>query len=67
MRPIVIGIGGGSALDVAKTLAGLARSPLPVQTHFDGTEAPPGLPAVAVPTTAGTGAEVTMNLSLIHI
>jgi alcohol dehydrogenase class IV len=45
-RPVVVALGGGSALDAAKGIARLAAS-----------AAGPGLPLVAVPTTAGTGAE----------
>ncbi len=59
---VVVGIGGGSALDVAKAAASLARSDLPTREHFAGAEVPAaGLPIVAAPTTAGTGSEVTVN------
>ena len=59
---LVVGIGGGSALDVAKAIAGLAASPLTALEHFEGADTPKtGLPVLAVPTTAGTGSEVTMN------
>ena len=59
---VIVGIGGGSALDVAKAIAALANSPLSAKEHFDGTETPDlGIPIVAVPTTAGTGTEVTVN------
>ncbi|MEV1128758.1 iron-containing alcohol dehydrogenase [Agromyces sp. NPDC049794] len=57
---IVLGYGGGSALDAAKLVALLCshRGALP---DYYGENAVPGavLPVVAVPTTAGTGSEVT--------
>lgn len=61
----VIGLGGGSAIDVAKAVAGLARETAPVIEYFRGRviEAEP-LPWIAIPTTAGTGAEVTPNAVL---
>src|SRR3990172_6414554 len=56
----VIGFGGGSPLDTAKTVAVLLRQPGPVQRlmglhKVDGVAAP----CIAIPTTAGTGAEAT--------
>ncbi len=56
---MVIGIGGGSPLDAAKGIAVLAVNEGPPQRYF--SEEPPNvpLPVVAVPTTAGTGSEVT--------
>lgn len=63
---LVIGAGGGSALDVAKTIAGLARERAPVMDFFQGDPVTgPGLPFVAVPTTSGTGSEATRNSVLI--
>lgn len=55
----VIGIGGGSALDAAKAIAAYAANPDAGEMDiFDLTLAPaPGLPMIAVPTTAGTGSE----------
>jgi alcohol dehydrogenase class IV len=62
----VLGFGGGSALDVAKAAAVLATSGTDLLEHMEviGAGRPieaPGLPCVAVPTTAGTGSEVTRN------
>ncbi len=59
---VVIGIGGGSAIDVAKAIGGLARGGEPTSAYFDGQDAPSeAVPIIAIPTTAGTGAEVTRN------
>lgn len=54
----VVAVGGGSALDAAKGIALLAAN-RGVARDYDYTAEPPfpGLPIVAVPTTAGTGAE----------
>ncbi|WP_166521131.1 iron-containing alcohol dehydrogenase [Modestobacter roseus] len=57
---VVLAIGGGSALDAAKVVALLSRYEGPL-SRFYGENLVPGpvLPVVAVPTTAGTGSEVT--------
>lgn len=63
---VIIGIGGGSALDMAKAMAVLVKNRKPAVAYrgFDQmTE--PVLPIIAVPTTAGTGSEVTPNASFI--
>ncbi|MBC7287839.1 MAG: iron-containing alcohol dehydrogenase [Armatimonadetes bacterium] len=60
---VVIGMGGGSVIDVAKAIAALAFEEEPTARYHRG-ERPiiqRGLPCVAIPTTAGTGAEVTPN------
>lgn len=63
---LCIGLGGGSAVDTAKAIAGLANLPGTVWEYHRGRRIEgPGLPLVAVPTTAGTGAEVTKNAVLI--
>jgi alcohol dehydrogenase class IV len=56
----VIGFGGGSSLDTAKLVALLARTPqvLP-EIYGIGLARGPRLPLIQVPTTAGTGSEVT--------
>ena len=66
---VVIGIGGGSALDAAKAIAGLLKPGNSVMDHLEGVgpELPytgPATPFIAVPTTAGTGSEATKNAVL---
>ena len=66
---VVLGIGGGSSLDLAKAIAALATQPGDVLYHLEviGAGKPltaSPLPCVAVPTTAGTGSEVTKNAVL---
>jgi alcohol dehydrogenase class IV len=57
----VVGLGGGSALDVAKLAAAVAPGEAPVAAYgLCAAPFPPGaLPIVAVPTTSGTGSEAT--------
>ncbi|MCC7481487.1 MAG: iron-containing alcohol dehydrogenase [Hyphomicrobiales bacterium] len=57
----IVGLGGGSALDTAKLVAACAASGLAVQSYqLCETPLPKNiLPIIAVPTTAGTGSEVT--------
>ena len=54
----VIGIGGGSPMDAAKAIALVCTNELDDEHLFMGPYRKP-LPIVAVPTTAGTGSEVT--------
>jgi alcohol dehydrogenase class IV len=63
---LVIGFGGGSALDAAKAIAALATNPGPPTDYLEVIgkgqalrEMP--LPCLAIPTTAGTGSEATRN------
>ena len=58
---VVVGIGGGSSLDVAKSIGVLQKYEPPVKQHL---ELPPlfldsPIPIILIPTTAGTGSEVT--------
>jgi len=65
---LVIGLGGGSAIDFAKATAVLLKN------HGSGSEylsakreiMNKGIPVIAIPTTAGTGSEVTQYASIIH-
>jgi alcohol dehydrogenase class IV len=63
---IIVGFGGGSALDTGKAVAALATNPGEMLDYLEVigrgkaiTETP--LPYIAIPTTAGTGTEVTRN------
>lgn len=67
---VVVAIGGGSVIDAGKALAALAANGGDVFTYLEvvGQGRPfehEPLPMVAVPTTAGTGAEVTANAVLL--
>ncbi len=62
----IVAVGGGSVLDTAKAAAGLAREEAPTaEFHAGRPLQQPPLPWVAIPTTAGTGSEVTPNAVLI--
>ena len=58
---IVVAVGGGSTLDLGKSVAALAPARVQTREHLTGDRrmAGQGLPFIAVPTTAGTGSEVT--------
>jgi alcohol dehydrogenase class IV len=65
----VIGFGGGSALDAAKAIAALLTNPGDPLDYLEviGLGHPlraPAAPCIAIPTTAGTGSEVTRNAVL---
>ena len=67
---LVIGFGGGSAMDLAKLAAVLAVHEGPVADYLNltGTKKveKKGLPKILIPTTAGTGSEVT-NISVLSL
>jgi alcohol dehydrogenase class IV len=61
---LVVGVGGGSVLDVAKLSAALVRNPgsaLEYTTIGGKRFAESAVPTILVPTTAGTGAEASQN------
>lgn len=59
---IVVGLGGGSALDTSKAVAMLLRNEGKLEDYLGiGLVKHRGVPSVLVPTTAGTGAEITAN------
>ncbi|HUH82633.1 MAG TPA: iron-containing alcohol dehydrogenase [Nitrososphaerales archaeon] len=59
---LVVGLGGGSSMDMAKVAAGFATNEGPASS-FVGNNLFPNrpLPSIMVPTTAGTGAELTVT------
>lgn len=67
---LIIGLGGGSAIDLAKGVAVAATHPGPIWDYvtYTGANAKPvtaaALPVIAIPTTAGTGSEVTLGTVL---
>lgn len=64
---IVIGIGGGSAMDVAKAIAVIAAHNAEAKDFLGLNKVPgPGLPTIMVPTTAGTGSEVTFTAVFVR-
>jgi alcohol dehydrogenase class IV len=62
----IVAVGGGSVIDAAKAAAAVAPAPGCLEDYFSGGLAldRPGLPFLALPTTAGTGAEITRNAVL---
>jgi alcohol dehydrogenase len=57
---VVIGLGGGSAMDTAKGIAVAAPEDVDIWKIYEGTPInKESLPVVAIPTTAGTGSEAT--------
>jgi alcohol dehydrogenase class IV len=62
----IIAIGGGSVLDTAKAAALVASNGEKVSDHVNGAQqiTQPGIPLIAVPTTSGSGSEVTPYASI---
>ncbi len=64
---LVVGIGGGSAMDVAKAVAAITVNKGSAKDFLGLNNVPgPGLPTIMVPTTAGTGSEVTFTSVFIR-
>ncbi|UCG00994.1 MAG: iron-containing alcohol dehydrogenase [Candidatus Heimdallarchaeota archaeon] len=68
---VIMGLGGGSAIDGSKAIAGLITNPGGSARDYmevigrGSVITQPSLPIVAVPTTAGTGSEVTKNAVIL--
>jgi len=60
-RPdVIVGLGGGSSLDIAKVTSVLLSNEGSIEKYFGMELVPrPGVPLILVPTTAGTGSEMT--------
>ena len=58
---LIIAVGGGSVMDVAKLLKAFWNSEDPVRAYLDGNEeiSAKDIPLIAIPTTAGSGSEAT--------
>jgi alcohol dehydrogenase len=64
---VVVAVGGGSSMDAAKAIDLRAANDRPVwDLEYDGPDLAPGRPIVAVPTTAGTGAEAHSFAVITH-
>ncbi|MFA5393067.1 MAG: iron-containing alcohol dehydrogenase [Candidatus Ratteibacteria bacterium] len=64
---LVIGIGGGSAMDTAKAIAGLITNPGSSEKYRgQNLLTQPAIPGIMIPTTAGTGSELTQTAVLIN-
>lgn len=64
---VIVGIGGGSVLDTAKMVANMLTNPGDPKTYLTPTEdrfARPSIPKILIPTTSGTGSEVS-NYSVV--
>ena len=56
----IVGLGGGSSLDIAKVASVMLTNEGPIEKYFGMELVPkPGVPLILIPTTAGTGSEMT--------
>jgi len=62
---LIVGVGGGSPMDIASITSVMLTNPGTVYDYFGiNLVKNPGIPTILIPTTAGTGAEVTPNAIL---
>jgi len=63
---VIVGIGGGSCMDLAKAVSVTLAHGGDVRDYFGEFKVPgPGVPIITIPTTGGTGAEVT-SLAIVY-
>lgn len=69
----IIGVGGGSVIDMSKSLSIALTNPEPIWEYANLSYRPPKIltektiPVIAIPTTSGTGSEVTPYAVLSNI
>jgi alcohol dehydrogenase class IV len=65
---LVVGVGGGSPMDIASVASVMSTNPGRVHDYLGiNLVKNPGIPTILIPTTAGTGAEVTPNAILTDV
>jgi len=65
---LILGVGGGSSMDIASVASVMSTNPGSVQDYLGiNLVKNPGIPTILIPTTAGTGAEATPNAILTDV
>jgi alcohol dehydrogenase class IV len=65
---LILGVGGGSPMDIASVASVMSTNPGRIQDYLGiNLVKKPGIPTILIPTTAGTGAEVTPNAILTDV
>ncbi len=65
---LILGVGGGSSMDIASVASVMCTNPGTVQDYLGvNLVKNPGIPTILIPTTAGTGAEATPNAILTDV
>ena len=55
----IVALGGGSVMDSGKAIKILTKNPMPISNYYGTMDYKQGVPLILIPTTAGTGSEVT--------